>query len=290
MVHPAHEKLLRSGGSAWNDWRRRNGSVVPELSGLKLAAADLVGCELHHARLDSARLIRTRLAGADLRYADLRGAQLHEADLSDADLYRANLDGAVLAGAKLRRARLYGASLRETQITVADLRRADLREARLERADLRESLAAGASFEGADFTGAELALCQLAGSNLLGARGLSSRAIESAIVDASTLLPGELESLHAPRRTVEALAGSLRALVARATDDSVPESVVESYHAVLDRLEEQGVALGDARIEPRELVRPVGASAGWADGALFRTRISSLLGRLPVDSRALSMG
>ena len=99
MANPAHEALLRQGVDEWNDWRAQNGSVTPDLSGLRLTAAVLDGIDLSHARLRGATLIRSKLAGADLRHADLRDAQLHEVILNDADLFRANLENSVLASA-----------------------------------------------------------------------------------------------------------------------------------------------------------------------------------------------
>ncbi len=190
---PCQTRLMKRsfvrGSATGTNGASHNRSVIPDLQGLAMSAANLSGADLSHASLSGAMLIRARLVGADLRYADLRGAQLHEADLTDADLYRANLEGAALPGAKLRRTRLEGANLRSAVVTVVDFRSADLRAADFTRADLRESLGVGATLERAKLDGAELFGCRLNGVNLRGATGVSARQLEEAILDELTSLP-----------------------------------------------------------------------------------------------------
>lgn len=292
MANPAHEALLRQGVEEWNDWRSQNGSVTPDLTGVRMPAAKLPGIDLSHARLSEATLIRSKLVGADLSHADLRGAKLHEIVLDDADLVRANLEGSVLANAKLRAVRAAGVNLAGAQITVVDLRNADLRDARLNNADLRESLAGGANLRGADLSGAELNLCNLSGCDLDDVRGLTARQIERAITDAKTRIPESLGGTGSIA-SLESLCRSLESLKARATGESVPETDVSSYHCVLDQLDERGVDTGDARIRDDELVRPVrtwertrGGEAFesdvrmWVDAALFRRRLDELITQL----------
>ena len=292
MANPAHEALLRQGVEEWNDWRAQNGSVTPDLTGLRMPAARLDGIDLSHARLQGVTLIRSKLNGADLRHADLRDAKLHEIVLNDADLFRANLENAVLASAKLRRTRLYGVNLAGAQITVVDFRKADFQNACLKNADLRESLGTGASLEGADLTGAELMLCNLSNCNLEGTRGLTSRQIESAIIDANTRIPESLGGQETAA-SIETLCRSLESLKARASGESVPETEVSSYHSLLDQLDGRGVDIEDARIRDEDLVRPVTTWARtqggeafesdvrmWVDGALFRRRVEDLIAQI----------
>ena len=63
MANPAHEALLRQGVDEWNDWRAQNGSVTPDLTGLRLTAAVLDGIDLSHARLRGATLIPLEARG-----------------------------------------------------------------------------------------------------------------------------------------------------------------------------------------------------------------------------------
>jgi uncharacterized protein YjbI with pentapeptide repeats len=289
VANPAHEALLRQGLEDWNEWRRQNRSVIPDLEGLAMSAANLEGADLSHALLSGATLIRTRLGGSNLRYADLRNAQIHEADFTDADLFRANLEGAVLPGAKLRRARLFGANLRGAQITVVDFRSADLREADLSFADLRESLGAGATLEKANLEGAELFGCRLSDVSLVGATGVSSRQLEEAVLDELTSLPDGFAT-GASELTLQTLCRALESMKTRSTGATVPENEISSYHAVLRKLQTLGVPTDGARIADAEIDSPVtsweptpGGEAfevspvRFVSAALFRSRIGSLL-------------
>jgi uncharacterized protein YjbI with pentapeptide repeats len=289
VANPAHEALLRQGLEGWNQWRRQNRSVIPDLEGLAMSAANLSGADLSHALLSGAILIRARLVGADLRYADLREAQIHEADFTDADLYRANLEGAVLPGAKLRRTRLFGANLRGAQITVVDFRSADMSEADFTRADLRESLGAGATLERANLDRAELFGCRLNDVDLRGAKGVSARQLEEAVLDELTSLPEGFAAATA-ELTLQSLASALESMKARSSGATVPENEVSSYHALLRKLETRGVATDAARIADAEIGSTV---TSWeptpggeafevspfrgVNAVLFRRRIDSLL-------------
>ena len=278
MANPAHETLLRQGVSEWNDWRAQNASVTPDLTGVRMAAANLDGVDLSHALLRASTMIRSSLTGADLSHADLREAKLHEVDLSDANLHRADLAHALLAGAKLRRARLDAANLSRAMITVADFREADFTDARLTSADLRESIGIRANFEGADLTNALLRQSHLEGCNFNRVRGLDARQIELAHVDAATTLP---ESLSDPidGESIESLVHALESLRARAAGEAVLETDVSSYHTLLDQLDSKGIDIQRARIATSELDRPAttAASEQCVDAALFRRRVSSVL-------------
>ncbi len=115
MANNNHLALLKKSVNAWNEWRKKNPDIQPDLREAKLSAAD-------------------PYSGADLSGADLRGA----------NLFWASLGGADLSGADLRRANLFEAYLSGTDLSGADLRRADLRytrliDAKLSGADLKRA-------------------------------------------------------------------------------------------------------------------------------------------------------
>lgn len=116
-----HAAILDLGVVPWNDWRRSNPTIQPQLCSTDLSGRQLPGIDLSGADLKS----------SDLRFANLSGASLFRADLYQARLWRANLSEANLAAADLSSSNLNRATLRNT-----DLRRAVLRFARMVGADV----------------------------------------------------------------------------------------------------------------------------------------------------------
>jgi hypothetical protein len=64
MANPAHLDILRHGVPVWNQWRRDNVSLRPDLKGADLRKLDLVHIDFY---------------GTDLRSANLAGAHLNAA-------------------------------------------------------------------------------------------------------------------------------------------------------------------------------------------------------------------
>lgn len=139
-----HLEQLQQGVQRWNQWRRNNPRIRPDLSGATLLIAQLSG----------ANLSQTKLRRVRLEHAELSGANLYKAELSGADLTEANLNGA-----KLRKARLRGIKLGRTE----------LQGANLSKASLPESDLSGANLSGANLRGANLCRANLSGANLTGA-------------------------------------------------------------------------------------------------------------------------
>jgi uncharacterized protein YjbI with pentapeptide repeats len=189
MANPLHLEILLKGVTAWNEWRKENPQVAPNLSGANLSGlhiegADLTGADLTGANLTKAHLCGLRTVGKDLiaislhkpvviegmdiTWTYLRGANLSEADLTDADLSGAGLDKADFSRAKLDNANFTWASLIETKLISASLRNADfcgaaLTKARFENAVLDKASMEGAKLEETDFSAADMTgvnLCQ----------------------------------------------------------------------------------------------------------------------------------
>ena len=70
-MNTEHVTILLSGVGAWNQWRRDNPGITP----------NLCGANLHGANLQGANLQGANLCGANLYEANLHGANLHGADL-----------------------------------------------------------------------------------------------------------------------------------------------------------------------------------------------------------------
>jgi uncharacterized protein YjbI with pentapeptide repeats len=129
MANRTHVARLKQGVEAWNQWRRDNPKIRPNLSRADLIRASLRGADLR----------RTNLGKADLSHADLRGAQMSGADLQGAALRGAELIRADLRRADLRGADLFGANLRGADVSYANLSRADLDYANLRGTGLSKS-------------------------------------------------------------------------------------------------------------------------------------------------------
>jgi hypothetical protein len=96
MANEEHLKILKQGVGTWNQWRRKNSSILPDLRAADLGRANLIAANLRQvdltrANLGGANLYRANLSRADLRAANLRRAVLSEADLSEAKLSKSDL-------------------------------------------------------------------------------------------------------------------------------------------------------------------------------------------------------
>jgi hypothetical protein len=144
MANDEHVAKLREGVAVWNEWRKANPEVIPDLFAMDFRRGNFGDVILHDA--------------------DLRDASLAHADLRRANLFNANLHKAALEWTKLT-----GADLVAANLTAADLRRADLTQARLTGANL-----ASADLNGTDFSEAHVGGTVFANTDLSVARGLET--------------------------------------------------------------------------------------------------------------------
>jgi uncharacterized protein YjbI with pentapeptide repeats len=156
MSNRQHLSLLKQGALPWNEWRKKNPDVRPDLYEASLAGANLRGANLSGANLGGAEL-----SSADLREVNLLGAALVEANLQEANLHKADLGFADLTFAHLSNAKLTNARLWKADLTAAKLGGADLTNADLTMAMLRET-----DFSGANLCDAVLDYAVLRETNL----------------------------------------------------------------------------------------------------------------------------
>jgi hypothetical protein len=122
MANDEHLARLKDGVEAWDEWRKVNPEIVPDLVEAGLNGVILSGANLRQVDLSLAQLAKAQLGGANLREAklsraDVSGAQLSGADLRWAQLRGVDLHGAELRGAQLLAVDLYGANLAGADIT-----------------------------------------------------------------------------------------------------------------------------------------------------------------------------
>jgi hypothetical protein len=151
LANPEHLAKLKEGVAPWNQWRKQNPGILPDLS-----AADLRKADLHGANL----------SGGDLRAANLSAAYLDDANFSDANASEVNLSEASLSGANLSKSNLGKADLTWANLFDAKLGSANLREANLLMANLFMADLSAADLGGADLSGATLVNTNLEGANL----------------------------------------------------------------------------------------------------------------------------
>jgi hypothetical protein len=202
-----HSEILCRGAAAWNAWREKNPSIVPDLNGAALALSDdprdqesfnLMGGRLQNCVLRFAKLSTANLEAADMPGVDLTHARLHLAILSAANLSNSCLDYAFLCGAVLKKACLRGASLRfatlsTANLQAADMSDADLMHARLDQADLSGANLSNARLDYADFAGAKLSAVDLSGASLQHAKNLTESQVRESVGDLTTILPMYLQ-------------------------------------------------------------------------------------------------
>ncbi len=145
MANRQQLSILKQGTLPWNEWRKKNPDVRPDLyeaslAGANLRGANLSGANLGGAELASADLQEVNLLGATAVEANLHEANLHKADLGFADLTFAHLSSANLTTARLWKADLTAAKLSSADLSAADLTMAMLRETDFSGANLYEAI------------------------------------------------------------------------------------------------------------------------------------------------------
>lgn len=205
MANPEHLAKLKEGIEIWNEWRKVNKDVRPNLteanlSGLDLHEANFSQVIFWGARISEASLFKTNFYGADLRKVNLReanlsGANLSKAVLDEARLFRAKLSGANLKGASLKRAKLFRANLNSANLSNANLIEANLRETDFREANLSKSNLSRANLNNARLVGANLSKANLSKARLREAR-LSGANLQEANLQNTNFFNADLFSTN----------------------------------------------------------------------------------------------
>lgn len=148
MANEEHVAILKRGVEAWNQWRRENPDVRPDLRHLNFETIPDVTD--YGPDLENINLSYTALQKTSFRNARLYKANLQEADLPFADLCYACFVDSNLSGAVVRVARLGSAVFQNCNLRGADLAYCSAKET---------------SFEGSDLTGANLEYLQAVRAN-----------------------------------------------------------------------------------------------------------------------------
>ena len=182
MANSSHVEKLKQGAQPWNEWRKANWNIKPDLSGLdltnvralkksalwdnkarqinlaevNLAATDVSDVKFKNVNLSSANLVDANLVSADLSGCNLTAAEMSGADMTRSKLESATCVGAQLQSATLHKADLWLANLNAANLAGADLESADLTRANLHKADLTEANLAHVNLHEADLRASNL--------------------------------------------------------------------------------------------------------------------------------------
>ena len=147
MANPEHLEILNQGSEVWNEWRKENEDVIPNLNKAHLRDIDLRGANLKNVDLDDAELHSVDLEGANLARASLIRANLTNVNLSNAFLYRANLTQARMTSTNLDMADLSRVNFNEADLRHTSLIKTNLVEANFLRANLKGAKLSQAVFQ-----------------------------------------------------------------------------------------------------------------------------------------------
>jgi uncharacterized protein YjbI with pentapeptide repeats len=184
MANQQHLQLIVSlSANEWNNWRKENPQIVPDLreanlGGVNLSHFNLKEANLIEANLSQTNLTETNLSKANLSKANLTRAYGRDTNLSLSNLQDANFFGAYFMSSDFSRSCLLSANFQEANcsesffitanlsyanlsrgifrgviFTEANLNEADLIETALNQADLTSVKANNTNFSKATLTG-----------------------------------------------------------------------------------------------------------------------------------------
>ncbi|HEY3443606.1 MAG TPA: pentapeptide repeat-containing protein [Paludibaculum sp.] len=147
MSHPEHVRLFTAGTDIWNDWRRANPQIAPDLCGTMLTtgatyekvnfsgvnlsycnfsrchirSCDFTRAKLIWASFDGAKIVTSNFAEADLTNAECVNAYVLECDLSHSKLDRVNFTLATIHRSVLNSAEVLNANLDHCRFVQVDV-------------------------------------------------------------------------------------------------------------------------------------------------------------------------
>jgi len=181
----------------WNQWRKENPDVIPNLSGVDLTKQDLRNINLSSTILLRANLTCVNLSNANCRNANFEGANLTEAIVDDSNFSKANMAGINLAKSHINNTDFSGVDLSHSNLTKAELIecyliKANLKLAILQETNLNNSYLTQANLMDAKLVQSNLTNVDLSNANVVGANfakaDLTGVTIEDWMIDRTTKL------------------------------------------------------------------------------------------------------
>ena len=132
MANPEHLKIFNKGVEVWNNWRKNNPEIKPDLQDIKISAPDLIN--MINMDLSIVNLVRAKFSNVDLSNTNLCGANLADSIFSNVDLTHTDLSSAYLTSATF-----VNAMLPDVNFISAVIINTNIKTALLDGADLNGS-------------------------------------------------------------------------------------------------------------------------------------------------------
>jgi uncharacterized protein YjbI with pentapeptide repeats len=180
MANEEHLAILRQGVEVWNEWRKNNPEIKPDLcsinfSGADLSEADFSLSDLRNADFTEVNLTDAYFEKANLKFSELRKVTLGKSDIlevayfEEIDYIPSNIDddneiliegnfenkifrGINLSTSIITRARFHKANLINTSFYKADLAQAKFNNSNLKEANFLRANLSGIDLSGVDFS------------------------------------------------------------------------------------------------------------------------------------------
>jgi uncharacterized protein YjbI with pentapeptide repeats len=149
MANLEHVEIIGKGAEVWNNWRKGNPKVIPDLSNFAFTYSfsnvpDLNGVDLSYANLSG-----SDIAGPDRDWPGETAPTFENSNFEYADLRNISMFRTFFSNANLRNANFSGANITSVGFKGADLSYADFSKAKLERVGFADAYLSQTNFEDA---------------------------------------------------------------------------------------------------------------------------------------------
>ena len=151
-MNSEHQNIINKGAKVWNDWRKSNPEIIPDLSDWYCVYSrddvpDLTGVDLSHAKLKGVYIQGNDRDWPDEYAPTFENANFEFADLSESDMFHTHFQNANLRNANFSKAKLQSMHFNGADLSYATFSTADLKWVGFEGAKLEQT-----NFEGASLT------------------------------------------------------------------------------------------------------------------------------------------
>jgi uncharacterized protein YjbI with pentapeptide repeats len=189
MGNEEHSAILQKGVEVWNQWRRDNPDIDPQLSnydlnnfnlsGINLSKCELTNFDFRNINLSGANFTQAFLLKADFAFSNLTNTNFTNADLRHSDFTQVQLNNTIfdhahlsyanLSFAKFNKTKFRGANLRQTELRCLDLSDLDFSNADLSDLNLSSAKFIRANLSGANLSRSQVLWTDFTAANLTGA-------------------------------------------------------------------------------------------------------------------------